>query len=102
MIRTCMADFSEASYDLAWWPDSKWIAYPRSLDNHLHSLFLYSVDTGTSTQVTDSMGDPRLPAFDPCGKYLYFTASTNAGAPPHSLDLTSDLSEVAALIYALG
>src|SRR5260370_29371724 len=93
--------FSEASYDLAWSPDSKWIAYPRSLDNHLHSLFLYSVDSGTSTQVTDSMGDARLPAFDRSGKYLYFTASTNAGASSDGLDMTSDLYEVRSNIYAV-
>jgi tricorn protease len=93
--------FSEASYDLAWSPDSKWIAYPRSLDNHLHALFLYSVDSATSTQVTDSMGDARLPAFDRSGKYLYFTASTNAGASSDGLDMTSDLYEVRSNIYAM-
>ena len=93
--------FSEASYDLAWSPDSKWIAYPRSLDNHLHALFLYSVDSGISTQVTDSMGDARLPAFDRGGKYLYFTASTNAGASSDGLDMTSDLYEVRSNIYAM-
>jgi tricorn protease len=93
--------FSTASYDLAWSPDSKWIAYPRSLDNHLHALFLYSVDSGASTQITDSMGDARLPAFDRSGKYLYFTGSTNAGAGSDELDMTSDLYEVRSNIYAL-
>ena len=72
--------FSDSTYDLAWSPDSKWIAYPRSLANHLHALFLYSVDSGKSTQVTDPMADSRLPAFDRGGKYLYFIASTNSGA----------------------
>jgi tricorn protease len=93
--------FSDASYDLAWSPDSKWIAYPRSLDNHLHALFLYSVDGGTATQVTDSMGDARLPAFDRGGKYLYYSASTNAGATSDGLDMTSDLYQVRSTIYAL-
>jgi len=93
--------FSEANYDLSWSPDSKWIAYPRSLDNHLHALFLYSVDSGTSTQVTGSMADARLPAFDRSGKYLYFTASTNAGASSDGLDMTSDLYEVRSNIYAM-
>jgi tricorn protease len=93
--------FSDASYDLAWSPDSKWIAYPRSLDNHLHALYLYSVDRGTSTQLTHSMGDARLPAFDRGGKFLYYTASTNAGASSDGLDMTSDLYEVRSNIYAL-
>jgi tricorn protease len=93
--------FSSASYDLAWSPDSKWIAYPRSLENHLHALFLYSVDSGKSTAVTGLMADARLPAFDRGGKYLYFTASTNAGASSDGLDMTSDLYEVRSNIYAI-
>ncbi len=93
--------FSDASYDLAWSPDSKWIAYPRSLPNHLHGLYLYSVDTGKSTPVTDPMADSRLPAFDRSGKYLFFTASTNAGPTSDGLDMTSDLYEVRSNIYAV-
>jgi len=93
--------FSDRSYDLAWSPDSRWIAYPRSLSNHLHALFLYSVDTGRSTQVTDPLADSRLPAFDRGGKYLYFIASTNAGATSDGLDMTSDLYDVRSNIYAV-
>src|SRR5258708_32881808 len=94
MIRTCMADFSEASYDLAWWPDSKWIAYPRSLDNHLHALFLYSVASGTSTQVTGSMAGAPLPPFGRSGKYLYFTAGTKTGTSSDGLDMPNHLHVV--------
>jgi tricorn protease len=92
--------FSSGSYNLDWSPDSKWIAYPRSLPNHLHALFLYSVDTGKSTQVTDEIADSRLPAFDREGKYLYFIASTNSGATSDHLDMTSDLYDVSSHIYA--
>ena len=99
--RNVYGGFSDMSYDLAWSPDSKWIAYPRSLENHLHALFLHSLTTGSSTQVTDSMADSRLPAFDRGGKYLFFTASTNAGASSDGLDMTSDLYEVRSNIYAL-
>jgi len=93
--------FSDASYDIAWSPDSKWIAYSRSVENHLHALYLYSVDSGKSAQVTDVMADARLPAFDRGGKYLYFTASTNAGASSDGLDMTSDLYAVRSNIYAI-
>jgi tricorn protease len=93
--------FSDASYDLAWSPDSKWIAYPRSLENHLHALFLYSVESGKSTELTGLMADARLPAFDRGGKYLYFTASTNAGASSDGLDMSSDLYEVRSNVYAI-
>jgi tricorn protease len=93
--------FSEAGYELAWSPDSKWLAYPRSLANHLHALYLYSVESGKSTQLTDPMADSRLPAFDRNGKYLYFTASTNAGTTSSGLDMSGDLYEVRSSIYAV-
>src|SRR6267378_4098916 len=93
--------FSEAGYELAWSPDSKWLAYPRSLANHLHALYLYSVESGKSTQLTDPMADSRVPAFDRNGKYLYFTASTNAGAASSGLDMSGDLYEVRSSIYAV-
>jgi tricorn protease len=92
--------FSDSSYDIAWSSDSKWIAYPRSMPNHLHALFLYSVETGKSTQLTSEMADSRLPAFDRGGKYLFFTASTNSGATSDGLDMTSDLYLVTSNIYA--
>jgi tricorn protease len=92
--------FSNQAFDLAWSPDSKWIAYPRSLPNHLHAIFLFSVETGQSTQVTNEIADSRMPAFDREGKFLYFLASTNAGATSDGLDMTSDLYDVTSNIYA--
>jgi tricorn protease len=92
--------FSSQTYDLSWSPDSKWIAYPRSMENHLHSIYLYSVEGSKSTQVTSEMADARTPAFDREGKYLYFIASTNAGATSDGLDMTSDLYQVTSNIYA--
>jgi tricorn protease len=67
-------------FQAAWSPDSKWLAYAKRLPNYLGAIFLYSLPDGKSTQVTDGMSDARVPAFDPDGKYLYFTASTDAGA----------------------
>ncbi len=63
----------------AWSPDSKWLAYPKVLPNNLSAIYLYSLADGKSTQVTDGMSDAANPVFDKEGKYLYFTASTNAG-----------------------
>ena len=93
--------FSNQSYEVSWSPDSKWIAYAHSMPNHLHALFLYSVDTGQSAQVTNAIADARMPAFDRDGKYLYFTASTNEGATSDGLDMTSDLYQVTSNIYAV-
>jgi tricorn protease len=92
--------FSNPEFDFAWTPDSKWLAYERSLPNHLHAIYLYSVDTGKSTEVTSAMVDADNPAFDRDGKYLYFTASTNDGATSDGLDMTSDLYLPTAKVYA--
>ena len=63
----------------AWSPDSRWLAYEKRLANYMGAVFLYSVDAGKSTQVTDGMSDAGYPAFDADGKYLYFAASTDSG-----------------------
>jgi tricorn protease len=67
------------SVDPCWSPDSLWIAFTKVLKNHLHAVFLYSVDSNKSNQISDGMSDVRYPAFDKNGEYLYFTASTNMG-----------------------
>ena len=64
----------------SWSPDSKWLAYSKVLSNQLSAIHLYSVADGKSTQITDGMSDAVTPVFDKDGKYLYFAASTNAGA----------------------
>lgn len=63
----------------AWSPDGKWLAYTKQLPSYLNAVFLYSLDTKKSHQVTDGMSDARSPAFDKGGKYLFFTASTDVG-----------------------
>ncbi len=71
--------FDGASFSQVWSPDSKWLAFTKQLRSHFHALFVCSVDTAKPTQVTDGMSDALFPAFDPNGKYLYFTASTDVG-----------------------
>ncbi len=93
--------FSSSASEVAWSPDGKWLVYPHSMPNHLHALFLYSVDAGTSTQLTGAMADAHSPAFDRNGKFLYFLASNNQGATEAGLDMTSDLYQPTQTIYAL-
>jgi len=62
-----------------WSPGSEWIAYSKQLPNRLTAIFLYSLATAKTTQVTDGMSDADFPAFDKSGKYLFFTASTDLG-----------------------
>jgi tricorn protease len=85
-----------------WSPDSKWIAYSRTLDNQLRAIFLYSMETHKSTQITDGMSDAWSPAFDLKGKYLYFLASTDDGPSHAGIDLSSlDRAESSAAYVAV-
>ncbi|MGD0547058.1 MAG: PDZ domain-containing protein [Terracidiphilus sp.] len=80
---------SGLNFSAAWSPDSKWIAYQRDLDNQLNAIFLYSLGTHKSTQVTDGMSDAFSPAFDLNGRYLYFLASTDDGPSRAGSDLST-------------
>src|SRR5260370_14366775 len=93
--------FQTDKRDIAWSPDSKWIGYSQIFANHLHALFLYSVETGKSTRFAADSADSRFPACDRNGKYLYFTASTNTGGTTAGLDMTSDLLSPARSVYAV-
>jgi len=89
------------SLDPAWAPDSRWIAYTKQLPSHMRAVFVYSLESGKAQQVTDGMSDARYAAFDRDGKYLYFTASTNAGPANGWLDLSSFSRPVTRSVYVV-
>ncbi len=78
-----------SAMELAWSPDSQWIAYTRDLESQMHAIFFYSLASHASTQITDGMSNAAHPVFDPNGKYLYFAASTNNGPSDAGIDLSS-------------
>ncbi|MGH7678143.1 MAG: S41 family peptidase [Gemmatimonadaceae bacterium] len=78
-IDTDVFDTPSRQFDAAWSPDSRWIAYTKSLENHLRAIYVYSFADGKSFQLTDGMADAISPAFDAGAKYLYFLASTDYG-----------------------
>lgn len=73
----------------SWSPDSKWIAYQATLPNRFTGIFLYNLETGTHSQVTDGMSDVNRPIFSKDGKYLFFLASTDVGLTGSSLNMSS-------------
>ena len=78
-VRIDTNPFDGYRYDVAWSPDSTWIAYTRQLSSQLSAVFVYSLETKTSHQITDGMSDAAFPSFDEKGKYLFFAASTDIG-----------------------
>ena len=86
-------------FDAAWSPDSRWVAYSKSLASHLRAIFLYSVADRKSQQITDGLSDATAPAFDGSGKYLYFLASTNYALRTGWLEMSSVDRPVTRAIY---
>src|SRR5215472_1699804 len=84
-----------------WSPDSKWLSYARFLNNHFHAIFVYSIESGKETQITDGTADSEYPVFDKNGKTLYFTASTDMGLTAGWLDLSSYQHPVLRSVYAV-
>ncbi|HDP94819.1 MAG TPA: hypothetical protein ENN40_05600 [Candidatus Aminicenantes bacterium] len=60
--------------DCAWSPDGKWIAYSKSGDNFLDSLYVYSVEKQTSHLLFHDGFDNYAPEFSACGRYLFFVS----------------------------
>ncbi len=88
------------SFPSSWSPDSRWLAYARSIKNRLGAVFVYDLEHGKSTQVTDGLSDVRTPGFDASGKYLYFVASTDAG-PASDFSMTTYDHPITRGLYAI-
>ena len=56
----------------AWSPDSRWLAHTRVTETYFQIVSLYSLEEGTSYDLTDGLADVGEPVFDAGGKYLYF------------------------------
>jgi tricorn protease len=82
----------------SWSPDSKWLAYSKTLPNYMGAIYAHNVAEGTSTQITDGMSDARNPVWDRGGKYLYFSASTDSG-PAIQPDIQSGARTVTRSLY---
>lgn len=85
----------------SWSPDGNWIAYVKQLPNLLRAVHLFSLETGTTHQITDGMSDARYLAFDKKGKYLHFTASTNMGPTISFADMSGVNHNVSRSVYSV-
>jgi tricorn protease len=58
--------------DLAWSPDSRWLAYTQSANNQFSQVLLLEAETGRTSELTNDRVDSYSPAWSPDGKWLYF------------------------------
>src|SRR5262249_42603248 len=63
--------------DLAWSPDSKWLAFAEAGENDFRRVKLYSVAKGKITPATTDRFDSFGPTFSPDGKWLYLLSDRN-------------------------
>ncbi len=100
-VTTELFEDPSSAMNPAWSPDSKWLTYTKFLENHLHAVFVYSVESGKESQITDGTADSRFPVFDKNGKSLYFASSTDVGLTNAWLDLSSFQHPLTRSIYAV-
>lgn len=59
----------------AWSPDSEWVAFARDEVEALDKIYLYSLESGKSTPVTNGWYAVSAPRFSRDGKYLFFVSA---------------------------
>ncbi len=76
--QTKVADSAEGNFDdLAWSPDSKWLAYSAPGPNLLTRIYLYEIAAARIVPVTSDRYDSGSPVWSPDGKWLYFLSDRN-------------------------
>ena len=82
-----------------WSHDSNWIVYTLISDTNFERAYLYSLKDGKSYPVSDGYSNVSDPTFDASGKYLYMTASTDAGPVVNWFDQSNQDMEFTNNIY---
>ncbi len=67
----------ENFYNLAWSPDSRWLAYIELADNLFSQIKIYDSQSGKIHALTDNRVNSYNPSWSPDGKWLYFLSQRN-------------------------
>ncbi len=67
----------EGASDLAWSPDSRWLAYAETAKNTYNQVKLFDADSGRTITVTSDRVNSTNPAWDAKGEFLYFLSDRN-------------------------
>jgi tricorn protease len=83
--RTLLSPNREGSSDLAWSPDSRFLAWSQGAPNRFEQILLYALETKSRTPVTSDRVNSGSAAWSPDGEWLYFLSDRNlasvVGAP---------------------
>ncbi|HEA29290.1 MAG TPA: peptidase S41 [Leeuwenhoekiella sp.] len=84
-----------------WSADSNWIAYTLITETNYEQAYLYALSEKKSHAVSDALVNVSAPIFDPSGKYLYLTASTDAGPVVNWFDQSNQDARVSNSLYLI-
>ena len=93
--------FTENALEPSWSPDSQWLTWSRRLPNLMRAIFVFSLASGKTQQITDGASDVNFPVFDRSGKYLYIAASVDVGRGMSWADLSGIDSVATRSVYAI-
>ncbi len=82
-----------------WSTDSNWIVYSKIIDSNFEQIFLYNIKDSKSYAISDGLSNASDPIFDAGGKYIYFTASTDAGPVVNWFDQSNQDMSLTNSIY---
>ena len=82
-----------------WSYDSNWLVYTLITETNFERAYLYSIKDGKSYPVSDGYSNVSDPTFDASGKYLYMTASTDAGPVVNWFDQSNQDMEFTNSLY---
>lgn len=77
--KTTLVDQSELGEigDYSWSPDNNWIVYTKDATENIARVYVYSLESGKSTPVTDEWYSSGGAEFSADGKYLFFVSNRN-------------------------
>lgn len=58
-------------WEASWSPDSRWLAFSKSLESRNNAIFIYNTEDKKLRQATNGFYSDFQPTFDPSGDYLY-------------------------------
>ncbi|MBQ0735734.1 S41 family peptidase [Aquimarina celericrescens] len=82
-----------------WSSDSNWIIYSKIIESNFEQIFLYNIKNSKSYAISDGLSNASDPIFDAGGKYIYFTASTDAGPVVNWFDQSNQDMSLTNSIY---
>jgi tricorn protease len=83
--------------DYNWSPDSKWISYARPEEKSMITVYLYSLDSKETVQVTDGWFDSYQPAFSSDGKYLFFVSDRTFNPTFNNVELNAGFNDMSGI-----